>query len=261
MIVSQQDFYDGLLNGSSAIPNGLVDNIGQPAGDRYNVYRNNIAASLIEALKEGFPVVQTLLGIENMNGLANLYFRKHPPTSRLMVHFGHDFPDFLSQMPELSHLGYLPDVARMELEMRRSYHARDSRPMDTQELETLTPEQLFSSAIELAPSLSLIRSSWPLYSIWRFNTEDNAPKPEAIAEDVLILRKEYDPEPLFVSPEGADFITALREGKTIGQSYETALLRSSTFDLTSTFGMLLAGDAIISLNQKGHFHESAHFTA
>jgi len=43
-----------------AVPASLTDGSEQPAGKRFNVYRNNVIVSLKEALSESFPVVTKL---------------------------------------------------------------------------------------------------------------------------------------------------------------------------------------------------------
>ncbi|MCY4305219.1 MAG: DNA-binding domain-containing protein [Aestuariivita sp.] len=248
MTVSQSSFFSGLFNSEIQISNELIDGQKRPAGHRYNIYRNNIIVSLIDALKDSFPIISKLLGAENMIGLAKLYILAHPPSSPLLMHFGNNFPKFLSEHKELSHLGYLPDIARLEIKIHQSYHAADAEPVDIGQFEQMTPDRIAASSIKLAPALALVRSSWPIFSIWRFNSEKNAPKPKPVAEDVLIMRPEFDPKPYLLPLGGADFISALQTGKSVNEAYNVAAKTIDHFDLTPVFNLLLQGNVIISLN-------------
>jgi len=246
--VSQDMFRASLLDAAQPVPDGLIDSDSQPAGRRFNVYRNNVAVSLTEALHEGFPVITKLLGPQNMDGLAGLYLRAHPPSSPLMMFYGQAFPDFIGGLPQLSHLGYLPDVARLELAMRRAYHAADSTAINPAELGSRTPEALMATRFTLAPSVQPIRSNWPIHAIWRFNTEDGAPKPTAQAEDVVVLRAEFDPLPHPMPPGGGAFITALLAGEPLGQAHEAALQTAPDFDPSPILALLIQNNAIVSLH-------------
>ncbi|WP_164659949.1 DNA-binding domain-containing protein [Tropicibacter sp. Alg240-R139] len=250
MNVTQDQFRAALLDSSQAVPDGLLDAKDGPAGRRFNVYRNNVAVSLTEAMHQAFPVITKLLGVQNMDGLAGIFLRQHPPSSPLMMHYGEAFPEFLAEMQQLSHLGYLPDVARLELALRRSYHAADSTPISPEEL-AIEPEVLMGATLEFAPATHLIRSQWPIGSIWTFNTVDGSPKPQSVAEDVLITRVEFDPEPHVLPAGGADWIEALLAGQTIGEAHEIAEGLSPGFDLGATLALLLQGGAIITLTTKG----------
>lgn len=250
MSVSQTSFHAALLNPSAEIPAGLIDAKGNAAGRRFSVYRNNVAVSLTEAMHQAFPVITKLLGAQNMDGLAGIFLRQHPPASPLMMHYGAAFPEFLAQMQQLSHLGYLPDVARLELALRRSYHAADSTPVPA-EAFSIEPEKLLASTVTIAPATEVLRSRWPIYSLWRFNTEEGAPQPQAIAEDVLITRPEFDPAPHLLPQGGATWIDALRKGQSIGAAHEAALAEHPDFDLGATLTLLLQGGAITSLTQEG----------
>ncbi|WP_420586671.1 putative DNA-binding domain-containing protein [Ruegeria sp.] len=246
MSVSQTTFHSALLDPTAAIPEGLLDAAEQPAGRRFSVYRNNVAVSLTEAMHQAFPVITKLLGPQNMDGLAGIFLRKHPPSSPLMMFYGEDFPGFLAGMEQLSHLGYLPDVARLELALRRSYHAADSQAAPSDAL-AIPPEDIMQARLGLAPSMQVLQSDWPIYSIWRFNTEDGAPKPAAEAEDVLITRPEYDPAPHLLPEGGAHWIAGLQAGQTIGSAFEKTAAASPEFDLGATLALLLQGGAITSV--------------
>ena len=52
MTVSQLDFRTAMLDAAVDVPDGLIDANGNPAGQRFSVYRNNVAVSLTEALIE-----------------------------------------------------------------------------------------------------------------------------------------------------------------------------------------------------------------
>ena len=246
--VTQDMFRAALLDAAQPVPEGLLDGHDHPAGRRYNVYRNNVAVSLTEALCDGFPVITKLLGQQNMDGLAGLYLRAHPPSSPLMMFYGEQFPDFIVGLPQLSHLGYLPDVARLELAMRQSYHAADSAPIDPAQLGSLSPDALMAARFTLAPSLHLIRSQWPLHAIWRFNTEEGAPQPQAMAQDVVILRAEYDPIPHPLPRGGGTFLASLLAGHTLGAAHEAASNHVTDFDLGPILALLIQSNALISLH-------------
>ena len=251
MTVSQKQFIQALMAPNTPVPYGLSDSQSRPAGRRFNVYRNNVAASLTAAMHAAFPVIAKLLGKENMDGLAGIYLRSHPPSSPIMMFYGEQFPDFLAGTEQLDHLGYLADVARLELALRRSYHAADARPIESDELAKITPDGLMQTQITLAPSVQVIASSWPIYDIWRYNTQDNAAKPTHMAQDVIITRPEFDPIPQPLPAGGADWIDALSQGLSIGGALERVLATTPDFDLGTTFTLLLQGGAITKLSTKG----------
>lgn len=247
MNVDQTTFRRALLNPEAERPPGLTDGAGQAAGRRFDVYRNNVAVSLTEALETAFPVLRKLVGAENFKLLAASFLRQHPPSSPLMMFYGAEMPDFLAGFGPTSCTGYLPDVARLELAMRESYHAADAVPIDPAALQALAPEELTGTRFELAPSLRLLRSDWPVFAIWRFNMEEGAPKPEMAAEDVLIARPDMDPAPHLLPPGGGAFIDALKRGATFGEAIELAANHNEAFDLTQVLTIMISLDTIVKL--------------
>ncbi len=236
-------FAQALLDPEAAMPMGVVGPDGLPDAKRFDVYRNNVASSLTRALEAGFPVVRKLVGDEFFGAMAVVFLRAHPPRNRQLALYGADFPEFLAQFPPVAHLGYLPDVARLEQALRDSYHAADSTGVPLEALTSLTEAQLLQARIGLAPSLRVMRSDWPVYSIWAANMRGGA-APVMRAEDAAILRPEFDPEPHLLPPGGVAFLTALQAEKPL---IEALAATGEGFDLSPILGLLLQGRAIVRI--------------
>ncbi|MEZ5796811.1 MAG: DNA-binding domain-containing protein [Paracoccaceae bacterium] len=235
--MTQGEFVAALLDPGLPVPAGLVDPWGQPAGRRFDVYRNTVAGGLTRALESGFPAVRRLVGEEFFAAMAGVFLRAHPPRSRILMLYGAGFPAFLAAFPPVRHLGYLPDVARLEQAIRESYHAADHAPA---RLEGLTPEALLARRLRLAPSLRLVRSAWPVHGIWAANMQAG-PSPVARAEDALVLRQDYTPVPHLLPAGGADFVEALAGGAPLAQAIDAG---GADLDASAVLGLLLAGGAV-----------------
>ena len=249
MSVAQRDFVQAMLDPTMTPPVGLVNPDGVPATKRFDVYRNNVAVSLTEALETAFPVIRKLVGEEFFKAMAGVFLRKHPPSSALMMFYGAEMPDFLANFEPVQHLKYLSDVARLELGLRHSYHAADATAVAPETFQSLPADRLMASRLTFAPAMALLRSHWPIHGIWRANMEDTAPKPEPKGENVLITRPEYDPVLTTLAPGGGTFVAKLIEGATFSQALDAATAQISEFDLSTTLGALLAGAAIIKLDE------------
>lgn len=246
MTVSQGDFAAALLDPGHAVPKGLIGPGGTPAGRRFAVYRNNVAVSLTEALRTAFPVVKKLVGDEFFNAMAGIYLRAHPPSSPLMMFYGKEMPGFLEAFEPVRHLGYLPDIARLELALRACYHAADAAPIDPGDLARISPGELLDLRMTLAPALGCVASQWPIHAIWKQNMEEG-PRPEMRAETLLLTRPDLDPVLRVISPEQSRFISALGHGECLGSAMDQA---GGTFDLSATLGLLLTDAAIVGLSIK-----------
>ena len=236
----QAAFARALLAPDSLPPAGVVDPVGRPAPQRFAVYRNNVAVGLVRALEQAFPVVRRLVGDEFFAAMALVYLRAHPPRGPVLATYGADFAAFLDGFPPVAALGYLPDVARLEMALRDSYHAADAAPVAVERLTALAPEALMACRLRLAPSLRWLRSGWPVASIWRANTSGGA-APALRAEDVVILRPGFDPEPHVLPDGGADALDRLQQGATVAEAMET------TEGGAALLTLLLQGQAIVEV--------------
>lgn len=244
MNVTQAAFRAAVLDPGQPRPDGLTDGKGHPAGRRFDVYRNNVAVSLIEAMETAFPVIAKLLGQNNFRILAGAFLRQHPPSSPLMMFYGDTLPEYLAEFEPTSKIGYLPDIARLELALRESYHAADADPLDPRVLQEIAIDDLMCRRVALAPSVRLVRSRWPIHAIWRFNTESDAPKPAMASEDVMIARPDLDPVPNLLPAGGGAFVSALLERRPLGEAIEIATADDDAFELSTLLALLLQTNAI-----------------
>ncbi|WP_068111820.1 HvfC/BufC N-terminal domain-containing protein [Tropicimonas marinistellae] len=249
MNVDQHAFRSAILDPTAHVPDGLVDPKGRAAGKRFDVYRNNVIVSLSNALAEAFPAIQKLLGPNNFSILAGHFVRAHPPRSPLIALYGDAMPAFLETFEPVQKLGYLPDVARLELALRQSYHAADSQPVDPALLQQIPPDRLPAARLILAPAMRLVASDWPIAAIWKFNMA-NGPKPAMRPETALVTRPEFDPGVEALTPAGGAFVSALAARQTLGDALATASGRDPAFDLMPTLGALIAGGAITAIEEE-----------
>lgn len=247
MATAQSQFRAALLDPALPVPSGLTDGRGTPTEKRFAVYRNNVTVALCDALRASFPVLCKLLGDQNFDQLAPIFARAHPPSSPLMMRYGAEMPSFLQSFAPLAHIGYLPDIARLELAMRQAYHAADAIPLDPAALAALPPEQLMASTLTLAPAVQVLKSDWPLFDIWRYNMVESAPKPQAVPQSVLITRAEFDPTPHALDPAQLAWMRAIQDGKRIEAAQDAALAVTEDFDLSPLLTVLLQGGALIQL--------------
>ena len=244
MTFTQAAFQAAILDPEAAVPDGVINPDGAPAQKRFNVYRNNVAVSLSDALETAFPVVRKLVGDAFFRAMAGVYLRKHPPKSPLMMFYGDAMPQFLGRFGPAKSIAYLPDIARLELALRHSYHAADATPIDAHALSTRAPDALMSAKLRIAPATQTVSSDYPIHAIYRANTQTDAPKPVMQAESVLITRAAFDPEIHPINAAAATCVAALQKGQSLGQAMATA---DKTLDLGAILGLLLVQGAVTEI--------------
>ena len=240
----QADFSAALLDPDCPVPESLVGPNGQPATKRFAVYRNTVAVGLTEALQTSFPVVRKLVGEAFFAAMAGVFLRRHPPKSQIMMLYGDAFADFLAVFPPVAHLGYLPDVARLEQALRESYHAADASPIAADALAAIPEATLLASRLTFAPAVRLVCSPWPIHAIWLANAQAG-PAPQPGAEDVLLLRPGFDPAPHLLPKGGGAFIATLLQGATLAEALFAA---GPGLDLPAVLALLLNGRAITGVS-------------
>ena len=241
MTSAQAAFAGALLDPAQAPPEGLENPFGGPAGKRFDVYRNNVAASLAAALETGFPTVRRLVGDDFFRAMAGVFFRACPPEDPRLATWGSKFPGFLARFEPVGHLPYLPDVARLDLGLRQSYHAADATALETRGLE---PAAVMALCPRLAPATLVLSSRHPILGIWRYNTQDGAAKPGRRPEDVLIARPCFDPAPHLLPAGGVALARALKGRLTLADALTRTLAEQPGADAAALLTLFLTSGAL-----------------
>lgn len=237
-------FAPGLLKPSCPAPDGVTGPRGKGAVQRYNVYRNNVTVSLIDALAAIYPAVQRITGVEFFRAMARFHVRATPPASPLLFEYGHDFPAFIETYEYAQASPWLADVARIERGWLDAYHAADAPALPAAHLSQVPIDRLGDIVLKAHPAARIVKSAFPAVAIFAMNRTDApvTPLKSSAAEDALITRPDMDVEVRLLPPGRAIFLASLIAGETLAEAATKALDETTSFDISAGIaGMLEAG--------------------
>ena len=243
----QAGFVAALLDANRMPPPGLRSWNGSDVVRRFDVYRNNVIVSLIDALGDTFPVVKQLVGDEFFTAMAAAYVRAYPPSSPVLTRYGAGFAGWLASFKATQNLPYLPGMARLEFARVQACHAADAEPLPAAVIARRCDSAalLPASCLRLHPSLQVIRANHDVHSLWNAHQgEDDWPdfdldRPCAAlvlrnpADEVMVIR---------IDDPCATFFDALRRGIRLGD----AALAAPQADLGTAMALLLRHGAIVA---------------
>jgi hypothetical protein len=236
--VTQDAFAAALTDPAAAAPSGLTTARGASDEKRFAVYRNNVVAGLGKALESRFPVTLRLVGEEFFRGMARAFIGQSRPHSPLLFEYGDDFPDFIGGFEAAASVPYLAYVARLEAAWTRAYHAAEATPIEASALAGISGERLADARLEPHPSAAVVRSTWPVGSIWAAHQGNEiSPVGHGRAEAVLVVRPQAEVKVHILPAQDVDFAGALLSGATLGEAAGQASATERSFD----FGAALVG--------------------
>ena len=154
-------FAPGLTNPETTAPEDVVAARGKGVVKRYNVYRNNVTVSLIDALAATYPAVQRITGVEFFRAMARFHVRATPPVSQLLFEYGRDFPSFIESYEYARDMPWLADTAHIERAWLDAYHAADAAPLKAEALVSVDPSSLAHVRFVPHPAARIVRSRYP----------------------------------------------------------------------------------------------------
>lgn len=163
-----QDAFAATLRPDAAAPPPAIAALVRQPG--FQVYRNTVTRSCIDALQANYPTINRLVGDEWMRAAAAVYAGSTLPDRPMLLAYGSDFADFLRHFEPAADLPYLPDVARLDRCWTEAHIAATEASLNHGELEILCTSRF--DRLRLVPHASA-RWHWsgeqPAYTIWSRN--------------------------------------------------------------------------------------------
>ncbi|WJV64296.1 DNA-binding domain-containing protein [Pectobacteriaceae bacterium C52] len=248
----QHAFYDALRDPDAPMPPDLFTWNGSSPRARFDVYRNNVMVSLIDALADTFPVTQQLVGEPFFRAMSALYITHHPPRSPILADYGATLPRFIADFPPAASVPYLADIATLEVLLVRAYHAADCVLSSHDHLvAALSDTTLLSDLrVGLHPSLGLLNSPYAIVSIWAAHQDTGslADINPYQTEHALIIRPALEVNVLSIDNGTALFLAQLQQGASLGQALTQVQQHISDFDLITTLSLLIHSHTLVSLH-------------
>ena len=242
-------FAPGLTNPELAPPKGVVAASGKGVVKRYNVYRNNVTVSLIDALAAIYPAVQRITGVDFFRAMARFHVRATPPASPLLFEYGRDFPSFIETWEYALDMPWLADTARIERAWLDAYHAADTAPLAAEAFASIEPGSLAHVCLVPHPATRIVRSRYPAVAIFAMNRGVGPVTPlhSSDAEDALVTRPEYDVIVSRLPAGSAAFLLALIEGLPLGAAAQAGFEESDTFDLPASLAAMISAGVFAAI--------------
>jgi hypothetical protein len=248
-------FARGLTNPDVQAPKDVTGTAGKDPRKgvlkRYNVYRNNVTVSLIDALAAIYPAVQRLTGIDFFRAMARFHLRATPPVSPLLFEYGRDFPAFIEQYEYAQAMPWLADVARIERAWLDAYHAADLPVLPARIFEGIEPAQLGELRFTPHPAAQVVRSAYSAVSIFAMNRRDEPVEPldSSEREDALVTRPDQDVIVSRLPDGGAAFLNTLIAGESLGVAVAAAFDEAPSFDLPGSLNGMIASGVLTAIQR------------
>jgi hypothetical protein len=189
-----------------------------------DIYRNNAGFNFYSALEAGFPVLRRRVGDDYFSQLAHHYRARFPSPSGDLHWVGQNFAAFLEEHLNGGDYTWLADLARIEWARQHAAIAVDVPAVRADALAAFAPEELEHLVITLQPSLTLISSAYPVFSIWLANQTENAPpvNQSVGSEQGMVLIRAQSLDVRLIEAYLFVYLSAVAGGATVTESMAIA---------------------------------------
>ncbi|MBR7889392.1 putative DNA-binding domain-containing protein [Marinomonas sp. A79] len=208
---------------------------------RFNVYRNNVFVSLIDALADIFPVTQQLVGDEFFRAMAREFVQNNLPSSPVISDYGQEFDAFIRGFTPADSVPFLADIAALEHQLLALTHTAEYPTLDHEQVSAAFSQVEDPSALRLSlpPNAHIVVTTFAIGSLYlaHKNQQHNIIATLTIDanEHLLLAKSDLYAELRVISPAESEFIKNLMEGKTLGD----AIPDDDTFDLGSSLAKII----------------------
>jgi hypothetical protein len=194
-----------------------------PVGN-LSIYRNNSFFAHHRALELAFPVLRRRVGDDYFRQLASNYRKRFPSRSGDLHWLGGKFASFLAIHLQGSEYAWLSDLARLEWARHQTAVAVAHASVSAELLGRFAPDQLEHLVFQLQPSLQLLASDFPIFTVWKANQVDDAPPvDQSLGPECGLIRMRIDGvEVRQLESRLFSYLSALAARAPLGQAIATA---------------------------------------
>jgi hypothetical protein len=233
---------------------------------RLDIYRNNLRGNFLKVLALEFPAIRRLGGADWFAQCGLEFLRAHPSVSGDLHGLGAAFPGFLAQRLQGGAHAYFADVALLEWAWQESLVAADAATqLDVAALAGVCGARVAALRFTLHPALRLVRSRWPVFTIWNANRGEPGPGLDGTAggppggtrdadvpidldaggQCVIVRRSGEGAEARRCDDATFEWLGALASGDTFGVAWDAATAVDPGFDVARTLATAVALDLFI----------------
>lgn len=211
------------------------------------IYRHNAEHAFHAALGLSFPVLQRRVGSDYFRQLARRYRERFPSRSGDLHWVGRGFAEFLAEHLRDGDYAWLADLARLEWAREAASVSAELPAIDAHALAAIAPEALEHIVFTLQPSLALVDSPFPVFSVWFANQVDNAPPvSQSVGNECGMVRIRADRvEIARLAPDLFSFLSALAAKQTLGEAMTAA--NADERRLTEILAFVFASSLVSSI--------------
>lgn len=161
------------------------------------IYRNATQATLTNALRISYPLVEHLVGAAFFDEAARTYLAGTPSQSGDLEQYGADFGAFLGRYEPATGCAPLPDVAGLEWLIAQLRRAPPQSVLDRGQLAVIPQEVLGALRVTLSSRAALYQSRYPCFRLWQdhqchlretagFPLEESPERLLIVAQDAIV---------------------------------------------------------------------------
>lgn len=220
---------------------------------RVGIYRYNVQHNLRNALEETYPATRQAVGAPLFRALAQRYLLTVPSRTADLNDFGEAWPEMLAELlaapdSDFAQQPWLADLSRLERAWHDCFHAAESAPLDVKRLAALDADAHLGLCFQLAPSVRLLRSAYPLFACWQHHQAESAPawtSPDSSGDAIVLVREGAEVTVRCVPLAGYILLTTIAAKATFGEAVDAAMAEDSEFDLQGFFALAVQSGVIV----------------
>jgi hypothetical protein len=185
-----------------------------------DIYRHNTLIQFGRALEISYPVLRQRVGPDYFRQLVHHYRLKHPSRSGDLHWAGREFAPFLAGHLAGGDYLWLADLARLEWLRELATVAEVKPPVGADVMGKFAQSELEHLVFELQPSLGLLESPFPVFSVWWANQQvDASPVDQSRGnEQGMVLSRDDQIRVLPLTSDLFSYLSALQAGSPLGEA-------------------------------------------